>query len=336
MLTKVIDKYKSVRKNNVLRKASEDAFAFIGVGQHSLSNLYPTINYLGINLKYIYSRSEETAFLAGQKFDCIGTNNLNKILEDKDVKGVFICSAPQTHFELVKQVLKANKSVFVEKPPCFTTEELNELEKLSEGKIIQVGLQKRYAEVYQNISKISKKVSQYQLEFVTGAYPEGDSLMDLFIHPVDLINYLFCDVKTLQKLETPSGSYFLQVEHNNGTIGQLSLSTEGSLANPQESLKVTTPKGTYKSKGLLYLELEKKPAKIGNIPIEKILKATPQVDILVNQNGFVPIAENNSLTVQGYHGEIKAFIDACNGKSSELTTIKDLKETFRILELIRY
>ena len=58
MLNQLIDKYKSIRKNGILQIASEHQFAFIGVGQHSLSNLYPVLQYLGVSLKYIYSRSE--------------------------------------------------------------------------------------------------------------------------------------------------------------------------------------------------------------------------------------------------------------------------------------
>ncbi|MBW8051209.1 MAG: Gfo/Idh/MocA family oxidoreductase [Cytophagales bacterium] len=79
-----------------------------------------------------------------------GTDNLDMILKDDEVKGVFLCSDPAVHFDLTKKILLANKSVFVEKPPCLTLDELEELKRTEEktGQVCLVGLQKRYSNVY--------------------------------------------------------------------------------------------------------------------------------------------------------------------------------------------
>ncbi|MBW8051210.1 MAG: hypothetical protein FVQ77_12890 [Cytophagales bacterium] len=49
----IIEKYKNLRKQNYLNHPLnyKSKFAFIGVGNHSISNLYPCLDYLSVPLK---------------------------------------------------------------------------------------------------------------------------------------------------------------------------------------------------------------------------------------------------------------------------------------------
>lgn len=31
----------------------------------------------------------------------------------------------------------------------------------------------------------------YNLKYLTGSYPEGDAMLDLFVHPLDYVTFLF-------------------------------------------------------------------------------------------------------------------------------------------------
>ena len=118
----LIDKYRSLRKKSYLDKINsyKCKYAFIGVGSHSISNLYPCIKYLNIPLKYICTKNKKNAAKMSAGFvNCLGTDDLAVILNDDEVKGVFICTQSSVQYELAKKCLAANKNVFVEKTSCF-------------------------------------------------------------------------------------------------------------------------------------------------------------------------------------------------------------------------
>ena len=76
-----------------------------------------------------------------------------------------------------------------------------------------------------------------------------------------------------------------------------------------------------------------KSKKIAGIPLEKVLQKPIQRHLLISNNGFVPIAENNSLMLQGYCDEINNFVQACEGNNKvPLTNLNELFKTFELLE----
>lgn len=46
VLNNYIERYKSIRRMSWLKRIYTDKYAFIGLGNHSISNLYPVIDYL--------------------------------------------------------------------------------------------------------------------------------------------------------------------------------------------------------------------------------------------------------------------------------------------------
>ncbi len=114
-MQKLIEQFKNYRKRRYIVKTSKKSYAFVGIGNHSINNLYPIINYFRLNLKYIVTKSSVNAELIDKNFtNSIGTNDLDKVLTDDDISGVFISANPSSHYELVKNALKADKNVFVE------------------------------------------------------------------------------------------------------------------------------------------------------------------------------------------------------------------------------
>ena len=128
MIQSLINRFKQRRTRGYLTELNRGQYAFVGIGQHSLTNLYPVLRYLGVSLKYICCTSEEKARLIGQKFpDVKATASLDEILHDEAVRGVFVSASPQAHFTLASKILQAGKALYIEKPPCQTSEELEEL-----------------------------------------------------------------------------------------------------------------------------------------------------------------------------------------------------------------
>ena len=58
MIQALINRYKRMRTEHYLRQTYQYSYAFVGMGQHSLTNLYPVLHYLGVPLKYICVTAE--------------------------------------------------------------------------------------------------------------------------------------------------------------------------------------------------------------------------------------------------------------------------------------
>ena len=71
MINQLIERYKRFRTEQYLAQIYQYQYAFVGMGQHSLSNLYPVIRYLQIPVKYICVTSERKAQLIEKKFSGI-------------------------------------------------------------------------------------------------------------------------------------------------------------------------------------------------------------------------------------------------------------------------
>ncbi len=342
-MKKLIEKYKSDRKIKFLTRKYTQKYAFIGIGNHSINNLYPIIDYLNVDLKYIVSNSEATAKVINENYEDIrGISDLDIALNDSEISGVFISANPASHFELIKQVLLKDKNVFVEKPPCFTSEELEQLieaEKNSKG-IVVVGMQKRYAPINQIMKDNVKGASHYNYKYKVGFYPEGDAILDLFIHPLDIVNYIFGDAKieSAQKIEKSKGviTYLLHLKHANNVIGNVELSTDYWWAKAEEAFFINTDKAYLESVNSDELTATDKPKSMMGIPLEKIKKPVITKRFLFDRNSFLPVQEHNQLVLSGYYDEIKTFLNICESKdNTNKSDLKSLVNTYELMSAIK-
>ncbi|MBQ6186701.1 MAG: Gfo/Idh/MocA family oxidoreductase [Prevotella sp.] len=337
MIQTVINRYKRMRTERFLCQTYQYQYACVGMGQHSLTNLYPVLHYLGIPLKYICVTSKRKAQLIERKYPSVkGTTSLDEILKDEAIKGVFVSTSPSAHFSIASQVLQSGKSLFIEKPPCQTLEELDTLIALQlqyGSPVSMVGLQKRYAPVVQLLrKKLSKEhLISYDLHYLTGAFPEGDALLDLYIHPLDLVCFLFGKPEILACRQVTKDSYILMLQHPH-IIGTLELSTAYAWTTAEESLKVCTYSGVYTLSQMEKLTFSPTSSTIFGIPMEKLRPRHETKELLFLRNNFTPILANNQVYTQGYHSEIAAFVEAIEDRYSDiLTPLSSLKTIYETI-----
>ena len=325
MIQELINRYKRMRTERFLRQTFQYQYAFVGMGQHSLTNLYPVLHYLGIPLKYICVTSERKALLIEQKYPSVkATTSLDKILNDSEVMGIFVSASPSSHFSIASQVLQSGKSLFIEKPPCRSLEELDkliDLQRLHGSPVTMVGLQKRYAPTVQLLKQRLQKERfiSYDLHYLTGAYPEGNALFNLYIHPLDLICYLFGQPKILVIRQVAKDSYILMLQHPH-IVGTLELSNAYTWTTAEEFLKVCTHSGTYRLFQMEELTFTPTSSTVFGIPMEKLRTKHSTVKYLYQHNTFTPILTNNQIYTQGYYCEIETFI----------TQVEKLRERQRV------
>ena len=341
MIKELINRYKRMRTERFLRQTYQYQYAFVGMGQHSLTNLYPVLHYLGVPLKYICVTSGHKAKLIEQKYPSVKvTTSLNEILKDEAIKGVFVSASPSAHFSIASQVLQSGKSLFIEKPSCQTLEELNTLIALQQqhgSPVAMVGLQKRYAPAVQLLKQRLRKehLINYDLHYLTGTYPEGDAILDLYIHPFDLVCHLFGQPKILAYRQVAKDSYILMLQHPH-IVGTLELSTAYSWITAEESLKVCTHSGAYSLSQMEELTFTPTSSSVFGIPIEKLRSHHKTKELVFQRNNFTPILVNNQVHTQGYYSEIEKFFSQTEEGKNEVTTgLMSVRSTYELLQALQ-
>ncbi|MDE6696136.1 MAG: Gfo/Idh/MocA family oxidoreductase [Muribaculaceae bacterium] len=339
LISNNIYRWRTFRNRKMLQSDYSAQYAFVGVGSHALQNLYPILQYLGIKLKYICCKSSDKLELIKRRFGVKATTSLDEILNDSDVKGVFVCTSPQQHYEICTRVISSGKYLFIEKPPCRTLQQLEKLIEIDTQQKVMVGMQKRHSPLINILKNHLTKtdIISYTLTYHTGAYPEGDPLTDLFIHPVDMVAYLFGSAKKISIQHTDQ-NYAVTIQgllsHDN-IKGFIELSTAYSWTNSEELLRVNTTSGEYRLNQMEKLLYTPHPKKIIGIPVDKLGLFSTSEQILMERNNFNPIKENNQLYTQGFFSEIKAFLNMVEHSGKNVSSLANMRNAYIILEFLK-
>ena len=339
LIDKSIQRWRSQRNRKILQSPYSALYAFVGIGSHALQNLYPVLQYLGIRLKYICCKSPDKLALIERRFGVTATTSLDTVLNDSEVEGIFVCTSPQSHYDICTHVIESGKYLFVEKPPCQTLDQLERLTAADKKQLVMVGMQKRYSPLTQTLKKRLAKNEpiNYTMSYHTGAYPEGNPFTDLFIHPLDLVLYLFgnAELKSVQQIDR-NGTTTIQGLLSHGTAkGFIELSTAYSWTNPKEMLHVNTQAGEYRLEQMERLCFYPHPKRIAGIPLEKLGLFTNAEQTLIERNNFNPLAANNQLYTQGFLSEIRAFADMVELSGENRSPLSSMDTTYKLLSSLK-
>ena len=340
MLNYLAERYKTIIKRKYFSNAQDtkSQYAFIGTGNHATTQLYPVLQYLGVPLKYIHSRSIKNSESMCAIFkNCIPASDLETILNDDELKGVFVSTTPKEQFGIVRQLLEKNKDVFVEKPPCQKLDELNLLASKQHQSIFQVNLQQRYSPSIKILRKQATKSKFYRVEYLTGLYQQKDVLTDLFIHPLDIAIQLFGKIKicTGQKIITGSAvTYLLQLTHENDIIGDIKLSTAYHWQGAKETIEIHTGNSLYSCNFPYDLKRTVFPAPILGVPVDKILHSPIREEVLLNGHTISTSLPNHTSYLYGFYQSIEHFVD-CVENNKKYNDFAGLKDLYELIEQLR-
>ena len=235
--------------------------------------------------------------------------------------------------------MASGKALFIEKPPCSSLAELKKLMEL-EHNLVVVGMQKRYAPVTKILTKRLKKerLLTYNLRYLTGGYPEGKPLTDLFIHPLDYVCYFFgkADICNTEYIQSKNGVTLLLTLKHKAITGVLELSTAYSWQNAIETLTVNTEGGIYELKQMETLTFMPTQGQFWGIPLEKVIQKCAMTETLFSRNNFVPTIMNNQIYTQGYYHEIQLFVESVQKGSrfSPYTGFHSMYNTYLLIDEI--
>lgn len=112
---------------------------------------------------------------------------------------VFVHSSTNTHFEIVSHLLREGLDVYVDKPLAETTEQAEELVRLSEtlGRKLMVGFNRRFSPMYVKLKELVKQqdsawinLEKHRLDSSHDSHSYEHILLDDYLHLVDTVRWL--------------------------------------------------------------------------------------------------------------------------------------------------
>lgn len=250
-----------VKVDGVHAAAGGGKMGIIGAGNYTSSTVVPCLVKAGAAIKYIASAGGLSAKTMARKAGAeYATSDYQEILKDPEVGLVLITTRHNMHARMVKEVLEAGKSVFVEKPLCLHPEELEEIAaaygKAGRGVTLTVGYNRRFSPfavklkqmvgdgpknivATMNAGFISKEMWVHDMEV------GGGRILGEACHFIDLCSFLAGSQVTAVCMNamgehpqenTDNASILLRYE--NGTNAVINYFANGSKAYQKERIEV--------------------------------------------------------------------------------------------------
>ena len=154
-----------------------------------------------INLQSVADLDKKRVETVAEKYNVEGYTDIEKIINDKNVEAVSICTSTVTHANLALMAIEAGKHVLVEKPMTNTITEAKQLIKAAEKHDVKlaVGFVERFNPAVQEAFKLIKEgqIGKIILAHTSRVSRRpariGDVgvVKDLGIHDIDIISQLF-------------------------------------------------------------------------------------------------------------------------------------------------
>lgn len=102
-----------------------------------------------------YEPDSQRALLRGKELCIETTDNIDKILEDKSIKLIYIAAPNEMHLEFCIRSLTSGKAVLCEKPIGITLDEARSIMKAEKesGLFLQIGFELRYSLIYKKVKE---------------------------------------------------------------------------------------------------------------------------------------------------------------------------------------
>lgn len=231
----------------------------IGVGNYAQGQILPNLpspsvlprcsvaSYKGLNARRI---AEKNGFAT-----C--TTDVHTVFDDSS-SIVIVATRHDSHSEYVAKAVEAGKSVFVEKPLCINSAQLDELTELGQqaDTDIMIGFNRRFSKLIMPVRNlVSGQPCQMVYRVNAGELPPGHWLTDLEIgggrlvgeacHFIDLMMYLadsqICSVSasclTIGE-KSLDDSFHVVIGFENGSSGVLVYNSQGARGLAKEYLEV--------------------------------------------------------------------------------------------------
>lgn len=236
---------------------------FIGAGSFAQNFLLPNLGD-EVTLKGVCTARTNNARNIAEKYGfgyCTG--NAEDIIKDAEIDTVFIATRHDSHYQYARDVLEADKNVFLEKPLCLREEELHDLvevESKSAGTLM-LGFNRRFApaiiDLKQNLNPAVPVAINYRIN--AGVVPAdhwvhdpevgGGRILGEVCHFVDLCCFIAgsslrsVSAKALDNDQNLQDTVQVSLDFENGSIATIGYFSNGNKDLSKEYLEVFSAGG---------------------------------------------------------------------------------------------
>lgn len=190
-------------------------------------------------------------------------NSLQALIQESDA--IFVHSSTTSHYEVVSEILKNGKDVYVDKPLAGTIEEAEKLVELSEksGRKLMVGFNRRFSPMYRKAKELAGNFTSFHFEKhrVNGIGPDAfqDTMLDDYIHLVDTARWIAGgDVQlAYQSVKLNEKNHLIYAQHlfENDTEAVLNIAMHRNAGTNIEDFKLITDGAVIRVKNMNALEI---------------------------------------------------------------------------------
>lgn len=152
------DQARVIAVNSHAFRAGVGKIGIIGAGNYTAAMVVPCLKRAGAEIKYIASAGGLSAKVMAKKAGAAyATSDYREILRDPEVDTVIVTTRHNLHAKMVLEALKADKSVFVEKPLCLNEQELAEIAECYRqhpNRTLTVGFNRRFSPFAQKLKSL--------------------------------------------------------------------------------------------------------------------------------------------------------------------------------------
>lgn len=252
----------NVREKKYISRGERINLGLIGAGLFARTTMLPIMRDSGLyNFKGLATTGGITTAQANEVFPFeYTTNDYKKLLADDDINLIAISTQHNSHAKFIVEALNAGKNVYVEKPLCLTSDELERIESVyrASGKHLFVGLNRRHSPLIEEIKRDLKtdKVSVvYDYIANAGFIPSnhwtqdekkgGGRIVGEAVHFIDTVQYL--DGRGIEDIRvnyvdnpayTQKDNAIITIRFKSGAIANIIYTSMGSKKYPKEQLRV--------------------------------------------------------------------------------------------------
>jgi predicted dehydrogenase len=282
-----------------------------------------------------YSRSEEKRAAFREEFGIAVMPDLATMLVDREIEGVILTVPNEQHLPLAREVAKAGKHVYTEKPIASTLEDGLEIEALEKtyGVTVTVG---HSARLMAGIRRIREAIDAGELgrvAFIEANFSNeraleltpkmwrwykdkapGGPLSQLAIHHFDVVHYLGGEIVEASSMASKLSPVGAEVDDQSMTLIRFADGKVGYVGSSWTSPGVFAVR-VFGSKGLMHYEID-----FGTWDTPSELHKSSTLYIQRGKDGYakreeLPIPESDM-----FRAELDMFAESCrSGKTNELT-----------------
>ncbi|PLR97843.1 Gfo/Idh/MocA family protein [Bacillus sp. T33-2] len=249
----------------------------IGLGDIAQKAYLPVLAERGDIEFHLYTRNQQKLAAIGAKYRFHQHNDFDSMLQS-GIKGAFVHSSTESHYEIVRKLLEAGIHVYVDKPITYELESARELTRLAEQKqlILMTGFNRRYAPVYRKLKELEQPnmvIMQKNRRALPGEV--RNFIFDDFIHVVDTLRYLFpyeIDQMIVSGKKQDGLLYHVVVQLISGGSIAIGIMNRDS-GTLEEKVEVfhSSKKGTAINVSDLYISMDREETKAGGSDWEPTL-----------------------------------------------------------------